>query len=134
MDRSDQAVQISELQDMFTQCIDRSREDKQGLDFFRVQMKALKDGIYENVSPENYNPTNGDVIGHLLGQVEDVDVSCSNPQGIRNKGCGTNKRLIGPGEKVVAKKKKAPRLCRTCGEYTDHDSRNCPLKVREEDA
>ncbi|XP_022025122.1 protein FAR1-RELATED SEQUENCE 5-like [Helianthus annuus] len=55
-----------------------------------------------------------------------------NPTGIRNKGSGTGKRLKGPGEKAIEKKKRTIRKCNLCGIYTDtHDSRNC-RKYHEE--
>ncbi|KAJ9543617.1 hypothetical protein OSB04_023324 [Centaurea solstitialis] len=49
--------------------------------------------------------------------------------GIRNKGCGRGKRLIGKLEKAVEKSKRAKRLCRVCGEHAHHDSRNCPSRT-----
>ncbi|KAJ9551304.1 hypothetical protein OSB04_015349 [Centaurea solstitialis] len=49
--------------------------------------------------------------------------------GIRNKGCGRGKRLIGKLEKAVEKNKRAKRLCRVCGEHAHHDSRNCPSRT-----
>ncbi|KAK1414617.1 hypothetical protein QVD17_30366 [Tagetes erecta] len=70
-----------------------------------------------------------DVIAELLGAPKEVEVTCSNPQGIRNKGCGRNRRLIGPGEKSILNHVKTPRLCKTCMKYVvGHDSHNCPTK------
>ncbi|KAD3068782.1 hypothetical protein E3N88_36662 [Mikania micrantha] len=67
-----------------------------------------------------------------LGGSLDVDLQCSNPQGIRNKGCGKSCRLIGAGEKAVDKSLRTPRLYRTCQKYvTGHDSRNCKKKRTE---
>ncbi|KAK1406396.1 hypothetical protein QVD17_41693 [Tagetes erecta] len=69
----------------------------------------------------------------LLGKSQSVDVSYVPPQGIRNKGCGTAPRLIGPGEKAIenAKKRKGTlRLCGKCKKYVDHDSRNCEKMKR----
>ncbi|KAI3825568.1 hypothetical protein L1987_07059 [Smallanthus sonchifolius] len=76
------------------------------------------------------------VIGDLIGQSQPGNILYTAPQGIRNKGCGMSRRLIGPGEKAVEKsKKKNPRLCRTCFKWvTDHDSRNCLEKKKKYDA
>ncbi|KAJ9565625.1 hypothetical protein OSB04_001591 [Centaurea solstitialis] len=52
--------------------------------------------------------------------------------GIRNKGCGRGKRLIGKLEKAVEKNKRAKRLCRVYGEHAHHDSRNCPSRTSQE--
>ncbi|KAJ9536130.1 hypothetical protein OSB04_un000693 [Centaurea solstitialis] len=49
--------------------------------------------------------------------------------GIRIKGCGRGKRLIGKLEKAVEKNKRAKRLCRVCGEHAHHDSHNCPSRT-----
>ncbi|KAD3337588.1 hypothetical protein E3N88_33108 [Mikania micrantha] len=76
--------------------------------------------------------SNVEDIQNLVGGSLDVDLQCSNPQGIRNKGCGKSRRLIGAGEKVVEKSLQTPRLCRTCQKYvTGHDSRNCKKKRTE---
>ena len=57
------------------------------------------------------------------------DVGIFPPPGIRNKGCGKGKRLVGALEKVKIKCKKPKRLCRSCNDMAHHDSRNCPLKL-----
>ncbi|KAJ9566026.1 hypothetical protein OSB04_001992 [Centaurea solstitialis] len=58
---------------------------------------------------------------------EDPDVLPA--AGIRNKGCGRGKRLIGALEKAVEKNKRAKRLCRVCNTHAHHDSRNCPSRT-----
>ncbi|KAD3642302.1 hypothetical protein E3N88_31526 [Mikania micrantha] len=53
-------------------------------------------------------------------------------KGIRNKGCGKSRRLIGAGEKAVDKSLRTPRLCRTCQKYvTGRDPRNYKKKRTE---
>ncbi|KVH99535.1 hypothetical protein Ccrd_022228 [Cynara cardunculus var. scolymus] len=61
-----------------------------------------------------------------LGDEITVDVPILT--GIRNKGCGTGKRLVGMSERVSMNAKKPKRLCRTCEKMGWHDSRNCPSK------
>ncbi|KAD4584920.1 hypothetical protein E3N88_22521 [Mikania micrantha] len=67
--------------------------------------------------------------GKVLLHINTLDVSCSNPEGIRNKGTGKSRRIGSSFERSAEKPQKAPRLCRTCFKYvTDHDSRNCKKK------
>ncbi|KAJ9556268.1 hypothetical protein OSB04_010882 [Centaurea solstitialis] len=49
------------------------------------------------------------------------------PSVVRNKGCGKGKRLVGAIEEGTSKTKGAKRLCRSCGEHVNQDSRNCPF-------
>ncbi|XP_022001329.1 uncharacterized protein LOC110898798 [Helianthus annuus] len=70
-----------------------------------------------------------DMLGVVVEDESSTPISCSNPQGVRNKGCGTNKRMIEPGERAVQNHQKPQRLCITCNRFvTGHDSRNCPKK------
>ncbi|KAJ9566058.1 hypothetical protein OSB04_002024 [Centaurea solstitialis] len=55
-----------------------------------------------------------------------VDPEIMPAAGIRNKGCGRGKRLIGSLEKAVEKNKRPLRVCRVCNTPAHHDSRNCP--------
>ncbi|KAD6119100.1 hypothetical protein E3N88_10371 [Mikania micrantha] len=69
------------------------------------------------------------VIEHLVGQHDEETIELLPPHGIRNKACGTNRRLVGPGEKAIENSKKTPRMCRSCNQLTFHDSRNCKKKA-----
>ncbi|KAD2804605.1 hypothetical protein E3N88_37982 [Mikania micrantha] len=74
---------------------------------------------------------NEEVFKSFLEVSSPEKVSITIPQGARNIGCGTNKRMIGPGEKVVAKiKKRNPRTCKICKKYVFHDSRTCALNPK----
>ncbi|KAD3067821.1 hypothetical protein E3N88_35701 [Mikania micrantha] len=119
-----------EILDSVTECVDALRSDDDGLSFFATRIRELKDHIFRNiVSNFNSKECNDDVIEDLLGITGNVEVSCSNPEGIRNKGTGKIRRIGSSFEKSAEKPKKAPRLCRTCFKYvTDHDSRNCKKK------
>ncbi|KAI7733787.1 hypothetical protein M8C21_012538 [Ambrosia artemisiifolia] len=97
------------------------------------KLQGMKDEVLGNgVGDASHDGVNEHVIANLLRVPEEIEGSCSNPQGIRNKGCATNRRLVGPGEKAANRKKKTTRQCKTCFEFvSDHDSRNCPLKNKE---
>ncbi|XP_024990705.1 uncharacterized protein LOC112524992 [Cynara cardunculus var. scolymus] len=65
-------------------------------------------------------------IQKLLCVSEPESVDMLPPTGIRNRGCGTGKRLVGMSERASINAKKPKRLCRTCEKMGWHDSRNCP--------
>ncbi|KAI7734144.1 hypothetical protein M8C21_001277 [Ambrosia artemisiifolia] len=102
---------------------------------FRVDARygGMKDEVMgKGVGDTSHDGVNEHVIANLLRVPEEVEGSCSNPQGIRNKDCGTNRRLVEPGEKAANRKKKTTRQCKTCFEFvSDNDSRNCPLKNKD---
>lgn len=69
-----------------------------------------------------------ETIRNLIGIDQPDEIATHPPTGIRNKGCGRGKRLIGAGEKAAKNNEKHKRLCRNCQQMEYHDSRNCPLK------
>ncbi|XP_076934666.1 protein FAR1-RELATED SEQUENCE 5-like [Bidens hawaiensis] len=69
---------------------------------------------------------NESVFVEIIGNVNEGDDFIENPDAVRTKGCGKVRRVMGEMEKNVEKESKVARLCRTCGEYVYHDSRNCP--------
>ncbi|KAD3640356.1 hypothetical protein E3N88_29579 [Mikania micrantha] len=70
----------------------------------------------------------------FVDKMKDIKKSVfdENPGGIRNKGFGTNRRLVGQGERAIEKNKKNPGLCRSCNQLTFHDSRNYKLRSDNE--
>lgn len=76
--------------------------------------------------------TNKEVMESLLGVSEPSVVNFQVPKGIRNKGCGSGKRLQSNRDKVIAKSLKPKRLCKRCSEHASHDSGKCPTKNTEE--
>ncbi|XP_076926770.1 protein FAR1-RELATED SEQUENCE 5-like [Bidens hawaiensis] len=99
--------------DNIQMCIDRLRCNTKYLEELDLQIKAIKDKIFEEFPLE---PT-------------------YTPKGIRNKGSRKTKRPIGPSEKAKKKskkkgKKKSRRKCNFCNKRVRlHDKRNCPLKL-----
>ncbi|KAD6119112.1 hypothetical protein E3N88_10383 [Mikania micrantha] len=96
-DNSEVSVLRNEVADCLNECADHLAFNVDGLSSFNQKMKELKRELVDNF-PETIN---------LLP-----------PHGIRNKGCGTNRRLVGPGEKAFENSKKNPRMCRSCNQLT----------------
>ncbi|XP_076948837.1 protein FAR1-RELATED SEQUENCE 5-like [Bidens hawaiensis] len=66
----------------------------------------------------------------IIGNDNEGDDFIENSDAVRIKGCGKVRRVMGESEKIVEKAGKVARLCRTCGEYVYHDSRNCSLNPK----
>ncbi|XP_076890378.1 protein FAR-RED IMPAIRED RESPONSE 1-like [Bidens hawaiensis] len=117
--------------DNIQQCADRVRGNDDRLAMLDEPVLQIKNQICEEFPNEpDYNKKSA-VIQDLKGPSTSAVVSFTAPQGIKNKGSGTNKRLIGPGEKALENSKKTPRKCSICKQYvTDHDKRNCPTKKK----
>ncbi|KAI3774729.1 hypothetical protein L1987_49290 [Smallanthus sonchifolius] len=133
VDNNLHCVLRNEILQHITECVDFLRGDSEGLTSFAEQIREIKSHVLSNL-PTNVvsNETHLSEIKELVGQSIDHDVEINNPQGIQNKGCGKNRRLIAAGEKNVGKGPKAPRLCRTCYQFvTGHDSRNCPENIKD---
>ncbi|KAD7477690.1 hypothetical protein E3N88_00826 [Mikania micrantha] len=84
------------------------RYDYVGLDAFAKKVKELSSSLNSDPVDSNSKVSNAEDIQHLVGGSLDVDMQCSNPQGIRNKGCGKSRRFIGTGERDVEKSLKTP--------------------------
>ncbi|KAK9061933.1 hypothetical protein SSX86_019117 [Deinandra increscens subsp. villosa] len=125
VENSDLAVMRSEVMECVSVCIDRLSDNLEGLQLFAADINELKNGVLAKYPVKSAANKRAGIMEELIGKVDDVSLGLTPPQGIRNKGCGTNKRLVGPGEKAVEKSKKAPRLCRNCNTWGRHDSRNC---------
>ncbi|KAJ9541390.1 LOW QUALITY PROTEIN: hypothetical protein OSB04_027896, partial [Centaurea solstitialis] len=69
-----------------------------------------------------------EALKECYGMDAPVDPEIMPAAGIRNKGCGRGKRLIGALEKAVEKNKRPLRMCRVCKTPAHHDSRNCPQR------
>ncbi|KAJ9556444.1 hypothetical protein OSB04_011058 [Centaurea solstitialis] len=69
-----------------------------------------------------------EALKECYGMDAPADPEIMHAAGIRNKGCGRGKRLIGALEKAVEKNKRPLRVCRVCNTPVHHDSRNCPQR------
>ncbi|KAD3066795.1 hypothetical protein E3N88_34675 [Mikania micrantha] len=112
-------------------CASRLRGDIGKLALFVKKLKDMEHDIFIDIPHEPKVNSNEEVFKAFLEVSSPEKVSIKILEGARNKGCGTNKRMVGPGEKVVAKiKKRNPRTCKICKKYVFHDSRTCSLNPK----
>ncbi|XP_022019500.1 protein FAR1-RELATED SEQUENCE 5-like [Helianthus annuus] len=106
VDSSESFKLRSEALNLAQQCGDRLRGDSVKLAWFVEQIRAIKNTIFEEATTDPSSKNKGGVFEELIGESQPDSVSFVAPQGIRNKGCGTSHRLIGPGEKAKKKQKR----------------------------
>jgi len=119
---------INSLYNQLDIIVNRSRDDKAKLLRCGDELKHLMEKVGGNELAMSSAKEKADAFRDCYGvdQPEDDDVLA--PSGVRNKGCGKGKRLVGALEKATTKSQRAKRLCRCCGENVNHDSSNCPLR------
>jgi hypothetical protein len=137
-DNSEFSALRNQVMDCVSVCVDRLSGRVDGLSCFADKIKELKKEILEDNPAPSSSKRRAVMIEGLIGKVNpadgcsgDADPALRPPQGIRNKGCGTNRRLIGPGEKAVETSKKQPRLCRSCMQWCYHDT-YCKNKQKDD--
>ncbi|XP_058769118.1 protein FAR1-RELATED SEQUENCE 5-like [Vicia villosa] len=84
-----------------------------------------KDGVDVLHIVDN-SETNGKVSESFIGFDIPKEVKIHPPQISKTKGSG--KRIKGGKEKAIEQQQKRSRLCKACGQYAYHDTRNCPTK------
>ncbi|KAD3066834.1 hypothetical protein E3N88_34714 [Mikania micrantha] len=132
VDNSSESLLRNEIFGLISNCVDSLQNDYDGLAVLANIVRELSSNQSSDPVDSISKFSNVEDIQNLVGGSLDVDLQCSNPQGIRNKGCGKSRHLIGAGEKAVDKSLRTPRRCRTCQKYvTGHDSRNCKKKRTE---
>ncbi|KAI3720290.1 hypothetical protein L6452_21205 [Arctium lappa] len=117
------------IRDVYTQVDDivsRARNDKSLLDNLAELLRNFKLDVETKLPYEDPSQQKIDAIKEHLGVDVPDEVDILPPTRIRNKGCGTGKRLISASEKVQTNSKKPKRKCAKCGQCAGHDSRNCP--------
>lgn len=101
--------------------------DDDKLEEYVKQLVELKKEIDASM-PSKILQNKDSLMESIVGVSKPDVIEIHNPTGIRNKGCGTGKRLKSRVEKAINENTKPKRLCRRCNEIGRHDSRNCPLK------
>ncbi|XP_058773776.1 protein FAR1-RELATED SEQUENCE 5-like [Vicia villosa] len=71
-------------------------------------------------------PTKTNELESFIGFDLSKEVKIHPPQISKTKGSG--KRIKGGKEKAIEQQQKRSRLCKACGQYASHDTRNCPSK------
>ncbi|KAD6454486.1 hypothetical protein E3N88_09192 [Mikania micrantha] len=99
VDSSEVSVLRNEVADCLNECVDHLAFNVDGLSSFNRKMKELKRELVDNFpgSSSSQKKIKQCVIEHLVGQHDEETIDLLPPHGIRNKGCGTNRRLVGPG-------------------------------------
>ncbi|XP_076896691.1 protein FAR1-RELATED SEQUENCE 6-like [Bidens hawaiensis] len=114
------------------QCADRARGNIELLQSLVDQMHQIKDKIWETIPIEPSYNSNSAIIQDLIGYKLPEQITIKPPTWIKNKGSGSRKCKIGPGEKAKKKSKKPKRFCAKCNKRVrGHDSCN-HKKVMEE--
>lgn len=107
-------------------CVGRMRNQPQLLSTFVENIKKLKSDFIASLPSTSKENDKEERIATLLGVSIPPEVKIKPPLNIRNKGRPRGRRLVGPREKHVEKRKRQYRLCKKCKEVVnDHDSRNC---------
>ncbi|XP_024990606.1 uncharacterized protein LOC112524895 [Cynara cardunculus var. scolymus] len=110
------------------QCLMNFKGDEDKITAFLDNIHSWKSNMLSVVSGKLDFTNKDDVIQSLVGVPRPEKIDILPPQGIRNKGCGTSKRLIGAGERAITKSKRPKRLCLGCKEFVNHDIRNSPVR------
>ncbi|KAJ9556431.1 hypothetical protein OSB04_011045 [Centaurea solstitialis] len=113
---------------MVERIMDRVRNDKSLLTSFVALLTSWNDDLDDELPRKSAMERKKDTIQEILGVSVPDDPNYVAPSGIKNKGSGTRHRLKGAREKAVEEARKPKRLCRTCKDFVQHDSRNCPQR------
>lgn len=109
----------------FDECMKLIGNNEEKLGDFVHTLKKIKTDIETSTSEvEPANKT--DIIEKLHGVAKPTVVEIQNPDVLRYKGCGRDKRLKSSKEKAIESKKK----CRKCGE-AGHNRQTCDKKKAE---
>ncbi|KAD3066874.1 hypothetical protein E3N88_34754 [Mikania micrantha] len=103
VDNSPESLLRNEIFGLISNCVDSLRNDYDGLAILANKVRELSSNRSSDPVDSISKISNIEDIQNLVGGSLDVDLQCSNPQGIRHKGCGKSRRFIGPGEKAVEK-------------------------------
>ncbi|KAI3498071.1 hypothetical protein L1887_05039 [Cichorium endivia] len=96
--------------------------------------KDMKKKFENEYSNENDDKESDETeVLNLLGVSMPKNVQIHVPKTIKNKGCGTKKRMIGEREKMSVSKAKT-RLCTGCNKYAGHNWRTCKERIARDEA
>ncbi|XP_024962583.1 protein FAR1-RELATED SEQUENCE 5-like [Cynara cardunculus var. scolymus] len=112
----------------FERILGRVRNEKHILSKFVDQLEEWDTKIDSELPIQSHAQETTTSIKEFLGVSQPETIDVLPPTGIRNKGCGTGKKLISAAEKAITNGKKLKRKCRLCCQMATHDSRNCPKR------
>ncbi|XP_021762899.1 protein FAR1-RELATED SEQUENCE 5-like [Chenopodium quinoa] len=117
-------IEISELWKDFHGCAELVGYDIDKIRVLRNGIIDLKKSLLESTNVCVDNKTN-DLEAYVESTIP-VKIDIHPPKHSITKGSG--KRIPSGKEKAIEDKQKRQRLCKSCGKYAQHDSRNCPMK------
>ncbi|KVI01608.1 Zinc finger, SWIM-type [Cynara cardunculus var. scolymus] len=126
----DQRRIINDTYDVIDDVLDILRDNKEKLESFVPTIKELRDDLAKDRTYEPSMKRKECGIVQILGFPRPDNTEIHLATGIRNKGCGTSKILIGAVEKAAVKSSRAKRMCSGCKLLSNHDIRNCPAKKK----
>lgn len=122
---------VGQLWSKYFSCISLAECSNERLEFLLERIDSteteLKSMIQSDETIMDKSEEKKKHIESLVGS-KDIEIEVLNPHKSSNKGSGSGKRKKSVKELAIEKSKKNLRLCRACGEYSAHDSRNCPSK------
>ena len=114
---------INDIQFQFDNILSRIFHNDEKLKMFLQKVRSIKDEVAPDIPSDTVRNNKDAEFETMLGVPKPKTIDICAPGGIRNKGCGRGKRLIGGGERAV-KNARAKRKCRGCKELTNHVDRN----------
>ncbi|KVI12369.1 FAR1 DNA binding domain-containing protein [Cynara cardunculus var. scolymus] len=126
----DQRRIINDTYEIVDDVLDILRNDKEKLESFVVKLREMRDDVAKDRTYEPSMKRKERGIEQILGFTRPDNIEIHPATGIRNKGCGTSKRLIGAAEKAAVNSSRPKRMCRGCNMLSNHDIRNCPNKKK----
>ncbi|KAJ9535084.1 hypothetical protein OSB04_un001840 [Centaurea solstitialis] len=117
---------INDIQFQFDSILSRIFCNDEKLELVLQKVRSIKDEVAPDIPSDTVGNNKDAEFETMLGVPKATTIDIRASEGIRNKGCGRGKRLIGGGERVV-RNAHAKRKCRGCKELTNHDIRNCPI-------
>ncbi|KVH96819.1 hypothetical protein Ccrd_001089 [Cynara cardunculus var. scolymus] len=122
----DQRRIINDKYDIIDDVLDILRDDKEKLESFVATLKEMRDDVAKDRTYEPSMKHKERGIEQILGFIRPDNIEIHPATGIRNKGCGTSKRLIG----ATVKSSSPKRMCSGCKLMSNHNIRNCPTKTK----
>ncbi|KAL9996323.1 putative Zinc finger, SWIM-type, FHY3/FAR1 family [Helianthus debilis subsp. tardiflorus] len=106
VDLSPVSLTRNNLVDCFSEALQAVVGDRAAMEDFIEKIKGWTKELTDarrgkRIAEATKSQVMADMLGVVVEGKSSTPVSCSNPHGVRNKGCGTNKRMIGPGERAV---------------------------------
>ncbi|KAK1356997.1 hypothetical protein POM88_050253 [Heracleum sosnowskyi] len=115
----------------FNSCIGLAGDDKEALDFVKIDIKDTKHNLQDwKFKSNQINLTKKSVVEKLIGTEIPDRIIVQPPNEFRNKHFGT-KRIRSAAEKATLLDEKARRNCSYCNEESFHDRRNCLVLNKE---